>query len=166
MDNRAAVQPGAAHPLGSQKGVDLVHPVTSAQTEMRHEQLNRGGKCGHLDPQSTARLALCRQASALDEPHRQGADDRVSVGLLLDLEGRMKMGGHGQMAGNHLYLINQPAALSADIDLLEGDDIGLARSNDLGDSDGIPPPINAKTGMNVIGGQAKPMDHKIPYANF
>jgi hypothetical protein len=71
--------------------------------------------------------------------------------LIIDLQRRMEMARKTKLCCDELRLIDTAAAEPADIDLLQGHNIGAATRNHLRDAFGCGAAINAKAAANVVG---------------
>ena len=65
---------------------------------------------------------------------------------------------HPEMVGDDIGLVDAARPYPADIKLLQGDDIGGAGSDDLGDACRIMPAVGAPAAVDVVGQHAQGLD--------
>ena len=107
------------------------------------------------DPQGSPRLELRqklqpRQRSGLDETQWVARQDRVAIGFLRDLEGRVKLQIHLEVEGDLVGLVDEPGSSPHDVELLQRHDVGLALGEHVGNALRRQAPIGPDAAMDVV----------------
>lgn len=126
-------------PIGSEDRFGLRSALARDEPEMGIDDLDMHATRIDRSPQGAAGFHApdSREAGERTRPHQPGrerGEDRIPVQLLHDPKSRVEMERHAEFLRDRVGLIDPSGPDTPYIELLKGHDVGLARSDDLGDA--------------------------------
>src|SRR4029434_6264081 len=146
-------------PLSTGEQLCLQQAFAPAETEMRVDDVHRAEICFnvHLDRRAIfpAEKRCCtRQLGGAAKHERVATKNRVAVVLIAPSHRGMKIAMPAKLLGNHPSLIDAGGSRSAEIELLQPDDIDRQISDHFSDARFGTLPIRPDAAMHIVGADA------------
>jgi len=143
-------------PVLAEQGGDLGALFAGHQAQVGGDHLQLAPVEFDLHPQRAAglqqrHLRQGRQGGGPDQPHGQGGQHGVAVALLGHLHGGVEVEAHAELLGERMGLVDATAAVAADVQFLQGDDVRPATGDHLGHAVDVQPPVGPQALVDVVG---------------
>ena len=146
-------------PVRAEQFRHLGHAFLRVQAQVGIDDLHLFAVQFDGDPECAARFQVrfageSRQRTGLDQTLRQMREDGVAVAFFLDVQGRVEVKFHFQIARDQMRLVHALGARASDIQFLQCHHIRSCAGDHAGDAFGIELAVHADAAVHVVGHDA------------